>query len=544
MTTNLHPSIVDAVPSDAPGARDIGFAVPERYNASEILFHNLDEGRGDKTAVVSALGTLTYAGLCAEASRIGNALASLGLEAQERVLLFLDDTPAYPAAIFGAIRAGFVPVLLNTQSTPDLVRYYAEDSGARVAIVEADLADLFAESLGEETPLQTVVFVNGAAPDLPQVNVLGADWFAGFPGELEARDTHSHDMAFWMYSSGSTGRPKGVVHLQHDMAYTALSYARNVLRITEDDVCFSVPKIFFAYGFGNTITFPFSVGATTALLEGRPTPARVFQAAASLKPTIFFGLPTLYTALIKAPEAAGADLSGVRLCVSAAEILSADVFEAWRDRFGHEIVEGLGSTEVLHIYLSNTEAEKKTGSAGRPVPGYEVKLIDTSGSPVATGEEGVLCVRGHSNAPCYWNRPDKTEETMRDGWIWTGDRFHMDEDGFYFFRGRADDLIKVSGQWVYPLEIELCLAEHPKVRECAVLGVELADRRMTTKAYVVLEAGADPGEETTRDLQDFVKGQLVPYKYPRVVDYRADLPKTGTGKIDRQALLKGESADG
>lgn len=544
MMTDRHSEVDDAVPMDAPGAREIGFDIPERYNASEILFHNLEEGRGDRTAVFSALGTLTYAGLCAEAARIGNALSSLGLHPQERVLLFLDDTPAYPAAIFGAIRAGFVPVLLNTQSTPDLVRYYAEDSGARVAIVEAALANLFAESLGSETPLETVVFVNGTAPDLASVSVRGEDWFAEFPGELEAFDTHSHDMAFWMYSSGSTGRPKGVVHLQHDMAYTALSYARHVLRITEDDICFSVPKIFFAYGFGNAITFPFSVGAATVLLEGRPTPARVFETVSAFRPTIFFGLPTLYTALVKAPEAVDADLSGVRLCVSAAEILSADVFEAWRDRFGHEIVEGLGSTEVLHIYLSNGEDEKKTGSAGRPVPGYEVRLIDTDGAPVPAGEEGVLCVRGHSNAPCYWNRPDKTEETMRDGWIWTGDRFHMDEDGFYFFRGRADDLIKVSGQWVYPLEIELCLAEHPRVRECAVLGVELADRRMTTKAYVVLEAGTEQNEATTRDLQDFVKGRLVPYKYPRIVDYRDGLPKTGTGKIDRQALLQSENPDG
>jgi acetyl-CoA synthetase len=254
---------------------------------------------------------------------------------------------------------------------------------------------------------------------------------------------------------------------------------------------------------------------------------------------VFFGLPTLYTALTKAPEAKGTDLSSLRLAVSAAEVLSADVFNAWKALSGLDIMEGLGSTEALHIYLSNTPAQKKPGAAGKRVPGYEVRLTTADGREAADGEEGILSVRGDSNAPCYWNRPDKTAETMRaEGWIWTGDRFVRDADGFHFFRGRADDLVKVSGQWVYPLEVELCLADHPQVRECAVLAVPQADGLTALKAFVVLTGEALPSEATTRTLQDYVKGRLLPYKYPRLVDYLNDLPKTGTGKIDRQALLK------
>ncbi len=346
-------------------------------------------------------------------------------------------------------------------------------------------------------------------------------------------------MAFWMYSSGSTGRPKGIVHLQHDMAYTHLSYARHLLALTENDICFSVPKIFFAYGLGNSITFPFAAGASSVLLPGQPKPAAIFDCIARYRPTVFFGLPTLYTALTKATEAKAADLTSLRLAVSAAEVLSAEVFNAWKAISGLEIMEGLGSTEVLHIYLSNTPEQKKLGAAGKRVPGYEVKLTDAEGREAADGEEGILWVRGQSNAPCYWNRPDKTAETMREeGWIYTGDRFVRDADGFHFFRGRADDLVKVSGQWVYPLEVELCLAEHPAVRECAVLAVAQADGLTTLKAFVVLADSAPGSDAVTRALQDFVKGRLLPYKYPRIVAYLDDLPKTGTGKIDRQALVK------
>jgi acetyl-CoA synthetase len=533
-------AIVDRVPRDALGAHEIGFALPERYNASAILFDNLAAGRGDRVAVTGPAGTRTYGQLAADACRFGAGLLSLGAQRGDRVLLFLDDTPAYPAVLLGAIRAGLVPVLTNTLTPPDLLQFYLADSGAALAICDGAFADRFNQTALAGTSLETLIVVNGApGAGGPVKTVAAASWLSGLPASLEAADTRRDDMAFWMYSSGSTGRPKGIVHLHHDMAYTHLSYARHLLALTPDDVCFSVPKNFFAYGLGNSVTFPFAVGASSVLLPGQPKPAAVFAAIARHRPTVFFGLPTLYTALTKAPEARTADLSSLRLSVSAAEVLSAEVFNAWKALSGLDIMEGLGSTEALHIYLSNTPAQKKLGAAGKRVPGYEIRLTAADGREAADGEEGILSVRGDSNAPCYWNRPDKTAETMREGgWIWTGDRFVRDADGFHFFRGRADDLVKVSGQWVHPLEVELCLADHPQVRECAVLAVPQTDGLTTLKAFVVLTGEALPTEATTRTLQDYVKGRLLPYKHPRLVDYLHDLPKTGTGKIDRQALLK------
>lgn len=529
----------DLVPRDAPGCREIGFSVPARYNASAILFDNLIAG-GSRPAVTGPAGSRTYAQLAADACSFGAGLLSLGLRRGDRVLLFLDDTPAYPAAIFGAIRAGLVPLLINTLTPPDLLQFYLADSGAKVAICEAAFADRFNGEACRDTALQTVVIANVEAVSAGSVPTSSAAaWLARPAGDLPPADTRRDDMAFWMYSSGSTGRPKGIVHLQHDMLYTHLSYARHLLKLSEDDICFSVPKIFFAYGFGNAITFPFAVGATSVLLPGQPKPQAIFDTVARYRPTVFFGLPTLYTALCKAPEAKAADLSSLRLCVSAAEILAAEVSNAWKHLCGLEIMEGLGSSEVLHVYLSNTAETKKPGSAGKRVPGYEISLRDNGGREVPDGEEGILWVRGDSNAPCYWNRPDKTAETMREqGWIYTGDRFVRDAEGFHFFRGRADDLVKISGQWVYPLEVELCLANHPMVRECAVLAVEGADRLTTLKAFVVLADRSAGSEQITRTLQDYVKSQLVPYKYPRSVSYLDELPKTGTGKIDRQTLLK------
>ena len=542
MTDDRSPStnVIDQVPQDAPGAAEIGFQVPERYNASAILFDNLAVGRGGRTAVTGPAGAKTYSELAQDAMRFGAGLVSLGLTRGERVLLFLDDTPSYPAALFGAIRAGLVPVLINTLTPSDLLQFYLGDSGARAAICGAEFAERFNAAACQGTELATLIVANGEPPSSAPVATRSAsEWQALGQPDLSLADTHRNDMAFWMYSSGSTGRPKGIVHLQHDMIFTHLSYARHLLRLTEDVVCFSVPKIFFAYGLGNSITFPFAVGGSSVLLGGQPKPQAIFNCIARYRPSVFFGLPTLYTALTKAPEAKAADLSSLRLCVSAAEVLSAEVFNAWKELSGLEIMEGLGSTEVLHIYLSNTSGTKKIGSAGRRVPGYEIRLASTGGDEAASGDEGILWVRGDSSAPCYWNRADKTAETMREGgWICTGDRFIRDAEGFYFFRGRADDLVKVSGQWVYPLEVELCLADHPAVRECAVLPVELADRRTTLKAFVVLNDRSVGTDETTRDLQDHVKERLLPYKYPRLVEYLNELPKTGTGKIDRQALLK------
>ena len=312
-------AILDQVPPDGPGAREIGFAVPEQYNASRILFDNLARGNGARLALTGAAGTRTYAELCADAAQWGNGLVSLGLKRGDRVLMFLDDTPSYPAAFFGAVRAGLVPLLINTLTPPDLLQFYLSDAGAKVAVADAEFASRFNAEACKETPLTTLIVVNGAVGEHAAPKAIAAEqWLKGFSRELAEADTGRNDMAFWMYSSGSTGRPKGIVHLQHDMAYSELAFSRNVLKLGPDDICFSVPKIFFAYGFGNAITFPFSVGAATLLLPGQPKPAAIFAAIERFRPTVFFGLPTLYTSLTKAENAAETDFTSLRMALSAA----------------------------------------------------------------------------------------------------------------------------------------------------------------------------------------------------------------------------------
>ncbi|MCV0396579.1 MAG: benzoate-CoA ligase family protein [Rhizobiaceae bacterium] len=524
--------IADPVGADTPGAIEIGFDKNAYPNCSAILWDNLERAP-DKRAVIGPGGTLTYRELVAEAARWGNAFIAAGLRRGERIPFFLDDTPVYPAAFFGAVRAGFVPVLLNIQTTPDVLNFFLKDTGARLAVCEASLAHRFDREALDGASLDRIVIANGPAEG--EGRIPAEAFLEGHADTLPCADTGPDDMAFWMYSSGSTGRPKGVVHLHHDMAFTQASFGTHVLKLRGDDICFSAPKIYFAYGFGNTFTFPFSVGATSVLMPGQPRPQAVFDTIERYRPTVLFGLPTLYTALARHEGAARRDLSSLRQSMSAAEILSQDIYDAWKDLTGHGPTEGLGSTELLHVYLSNTHDDHRIGAAGKRVPGYEIRLETPDGKQASPGEEGVMFVRGHSSAPCYWNRPDKTRETMRGDWLHTGDRF-LERDGYYYFQGRADDLIKVSGQWVWPLEVERCLAEHPDVHECAVLAHELPDRRMTLRAVVRLRETASQGDAQSDKLRDYVKTRLQPHKYPRIIDYIDELPKTGTGKIDRQAL--------
>ncbi len=502
-------------------ADTVKFDLPDDYNSARLLWNNLLEF-ADRPAIIHDSGTWTYADLAQEAARIGNHLKQY-CHPGDRVLLFMDDEPMYPAAIMGSMRAGFVPILANTLSPPELIAFYLTDSGARAAIISGEYEALLTKEVIARTSCQLVL--NSAhrpwdeeSPILPE-----------FP-------TLRRSPAFWMYSSGSTGRPKGIVHLHEDAPYTAQTYSASILNLSEYDICFSIPKIFFAYGFGNSVSFPMSCGACANLLSGRPTPERIFEQIAKYRPTVLFGLPTLYTALMHHPSAKEADLGSVRLCISAAEILSEELAMKWQSLFGLKIIEGLGSTEMLHIYLSNDEERQKSGSAGRVVPGYAVKLLDKDDREVEQGEEGVMYVRGLSATQIYWNRPDKTKEVMRDGWIMTGDCFVKDDDGYYFFKGRADDLVKVSGQWVYPMEIETTLNEHPQVKECCVLAVELEDRRLTIKAWVSLTEGVQGDFAMTKELQQFAKSKLLPHKYPRQIEYLESLPKTGTDKIDRQAI--------
>jgi len=529
-----NPQIVsDPVPPSVPGSEEIGFVKGDHKNCADVLWRNLPH-HADQLALIGPMGEVTYGELAGEASRWGNAFKAAGLERGERIAMFLDDTPSYPAAVLGAIRAGFVPVLLNIQTKPDVLKFFLSDSGARYAVIEASLAGLFDDDTRAGTDLTNIVVANGAVGG--QGVVTAEAFLDGQPRELSAADTKPDDMAFWMYSSGSTGRPKGIVHLQHDMAYSFFSFGQKVLKLNAGDICFSVPKIYFAYGFGNSITFPFAAGATTLLLPGQPTPEKVLEMIETYKPTVFFALPTLYTALANSPGVDTRDLSSIRQSMSAAEILSQEVYEAWKALVGHGPTEGLGSTELLHVYLSNTPEDQRIGAAGARVPGYEVKLMTPFGKEAAPGEEGIMYVRGHSSAPCYWNRPDKTNDTMKGQWINTGDRF-IEKDGYYYFQGRADELIKVSGQWVWPLEVERCLNDHPEVHECAVLAVQLDDKRMALRAVVHLKPGQAGDEAQTKRLRDFVKSRLTPFKSPRLFEYVDGLPHTGTGKIDRQALV-------
>ncbi len=529
--------ITDPVPNNTSSAQEIKFDPDEHSNCSDILWQHLYKNP-EKLAVIGPAGNLSYQQLIGEAARWGNAFIAAGLNRGDRIAFFLDDTPSYPAAFFGATRAGFVPVLLNTQTNQDTLNYFLKDSSATIALCESTLTDQFSVAVLQGTNIKTVVVANGYSDSKPFVSA--EQFLESHANTLSCADTSPYDMALWMYSSGSTGRPKGIVHLHHDMAYTQASYAKNILKLQPEDICFSVPKIYFAYGFGNSITFPFSAGATSVLMPDSPRPDLVLDTIENFKPTVLFGLPTLYTALCSVENVKNKDLSSLTQSISAAETLSQDIYDAWKSLTGHGPTEGLGSTEMLHIYLSNLPNDHRIGAAGARVPGYEVKLETPDGHPVVEGEEGVMFVRGHSSAPCYWNKPDKTKETMRDDWLYTGDRF-VQRDGYYYFMGRADDLIKVSGQWVWPLEVERCLNDHPDVYECAVLAHELPDKRLTLRAIVSLRAECKDEQAQSKILQNHIKNTLQPYKYPRIVEFVAELPKTGTGKIDRQALRVSDS---
>ncbi|MEM7652702.1 MAG: benzoate-CoA ligase family protein [Pseudomonadota bacterium] len=512
-------------------ADEIGYSCPSQYNASRLLFDNLNNGNADQIAVLSDSGSWKYRALAEEASRVGQALLAQGFEPMSRIAMLMDDEPRYPAAIMGALRAGFIPILVNTLSTPDQIRFILQDSGALAIIVSSSLAEKVTPTVLEGTDCR-MVLVSGDG----QGEWLGWDTVASMPDLLDEAATARDDMAFWMYSSGTTGKPKGVIHRHEDPRYANWSYARHILRLAPGDVCYSIPKVFFAYGFGNSVIFPFAAGAAAVLAQGRPEPSRVFEQIAKHRPTVVFALPTVFTALMGHPATASADLSSVRKCISAAEVLSGELADLWEARFGHRIVEGLGSTEMTHIYLSNTPDAHKVGSAGRRVPGYAIRLLDQEGREVGPGEEGSMEVCGVSATQGYWNRPDKDAESLNGEWLRTGDRFVRDDEGFYFFKGRNDDLVKVSGQWLWPHEIEHALSEHPSVHECAVLAREMDDKRMTVAAYVVPSRHVQPGDLLSRELRAFVKKTLLPHKYPREIYYLDELPKTGTQKLDRQAL--------
>ena len=507
--------------------------LPPRYNVSELLFGNLEAGRESKVAIHALGETVTYGELAATAARCGNALGQLGLALGDRVLLLLLDTPTFPAAFFGTIRAGYVPIPTNTVLHRDSYLFFLQDSGAKVAIVDEALLPRLEGVVDQCPDLEHVIVTGPARPDaLAWDRVIGAA-----DEELDPAPTRPDEPAFWLYSSGSTGFPKGVVHLHRNVPYTVETYARQILGMTDADVTFSASKAFHAYGLGNNITFPYAVGASTVLFSGRPAPDAVFEHVRQFQPTLFFTAPTLYAALLAHEDARTEDFASVRLCVSAAEALPAPVARRWKDRFGLEILDGIGSTEMLHIFISNRPGKVKLGSSGTPVPGYEARIVDEYDDPVPVGGAGDLLVSGRSAAPHYWNRPERTAHTMRGEWIFTGDRYRQDEDGYFFYEGRSDDMFKVSGLWVSPIEVENALLEHPDVFECAVVPVRDDADLVRCKAFVILRPGAASRDgEQVRALQEHVKATIAPYKYPRVVELVDELPKTATGKIQRFKL--------
>ncbi|HEY7629357.1 MAG TPA: benzoate-CoA ligase family protein [Thermoleophilaceae bacterium] len=496
----------------------------ERYNASLILDGNLAAGRGDKLVIRTPEGEdLTYAQLADRVARVGNLLKDLGVQPEQRVLLVLDDTPAFPAAFLGAMRIGAVPVPVNPLDKPEHFRHYLRDSEARVAIADATLMPAIVEARGDGKAL--LIVANGEAEGALPLE----EGMAELPGELDPVDSHRDDPAFWLYSSGSTGLPKGVVHLHHDIAYTCDTYANEILQISEADVTYSTTKLFHAYGLGNGLSFPYSVGATTVLSSGRSNPARALELAERFKPTLFFSVPALYRAMLEQPAA---DLSSVRMCISAAEPLHPGIAERWEERYGVPIVDGIGSTEMLHIYCSNRFDDVRRGTSGRPVRGYELRLAEDTGE---------LFVRGDSCAAYYWHQHEKTKHCMVGEWFATGDRYRVDDDGYYVYEGRMDDMMKVGGLWVSPTDMETTLMQHPGVSEAVVIGVEV-DEASRAKAFVIAAEGSAGDDALADDLRAWCKERLRRYEYPHLVEFVDELPRTVTGKVQRFKLREREAS--
>jgi benzoate-CoA ligase family protein len=506
-------------------------SIPERYNACAILDHNLEAGRDGKVAIRGE-HEVTYGELVARSHAFAAALREADVHREERVLMVLDDSPAWPTAFVGAMRLGAVPVPVSFLDNPQNFRHYVLDSYARVVVVEQPAAEPLLGVLDEIPDAPVVWCANGEAEGTrPLDEVL--DEHAGT--EVETADTHRDDMAFWLYSSGSTGRPKGVVHLHHDIPYTCATYAREILAIDEDDVTLSTTKLYHAYGMGNNFSFPYSAGASTVLLRGRPKPDLILDAVQRHRPTLFFSVPTLYNAMVNLPDAGSYDLSSVRRCASAAEPLSPTVLRRWQETFGLDILDGIGSTEMLHIYCSNRPDHIVPGTSGTAVPGYELRLLDENGRDIPDGEIGNLHVRGDSAHAFYWHQHDKTKATLKGDWFFTGDRYRRDEAGGYVYEGRADDMIKVGGLWVSPIEVENRLAEHPLVVEAAAIGVREEDTTRV-KAYLVCREHDREQDALTEELQEWCKERLRRYEYPHYFVFVEELPKTLTGKIQRYKL--------
>jgi benzoate-CoA ligase len=509
-------------------------SVPDVFNIADYLVaRHVREGRGDRSALTTGDESITYGGLDALVNRAGNVLRDAGVGREQRVALLLHDSPAFYAGFLGAIKIGAVPIPINTLLRQGDYQFILNDSRAVVAIVS--------EPLGGEIlpiihllPCLKLLILSGASIDgIPSFE--GLMTAAG--STLDTADTHKDDPAFWLYSSGSTGTPKGTIHLQHDIVHTIEGYARGVLQMTEHDRCLSAAKLFFAYGLGNSLSFPLGVGGEAIVFHSRPAPEAMFSAIDRFRPTLFFAVPTLFAAMLQVEDAAARfNLSSLRLCVSAGEALPAEIFRRWHERFGLEIVDGIGSTEMLHIFISNRPGACVPGTSGVEVPGYAAKIVDEAGALLPAGSIGTLMVSGDSAAAGYWRQHEKTTATFQGQWVNTGDKYFRDDDGYYHYCGRGDDMLKVGGMWVSPMEVENTVLTHEAVLECAVVGATDTDGLTKPKAFVVVRSSVAPTPEVAREIQQFVKTRLAPYKYPRWIEFVPELPKTATGKIQRFRL--------
>jgi benzoate-CoA ligase len=510
---------------------------PARFNFARHLIER-NAARAAKTAYIDDLGALGYGELWDRVRRTAAALRNAGLRREERLLLLMHDGNDWPVAFLGALYAGIVPVAVNTLLNADDYAYMLQHSRAQAVLVSGALRATLAAAMQTGDHEVKRVVVSRPVEALSHGDAAFEAFIDG-PPMPQAADTTADDPAFWLYSSGSTGRPKGTVHTHANPYWTAELYGSPVLGITESDVCFSAAKLFFAYGLGNALSFPLSVGATTVLMAERPTPDAVFKRWTAQRPTVFFGAPTGFAGMLAAPKLPARDQVALRLASSAGEALPADIGHRFTAHFGIDIVDGIGSTEMLHIYLSNRPGQVRYGSTGHPVPGYDIELRNEDGSPAADGEPGDLYVRGPSAALMYWSQRDKSRHTFQGEWTKSGDKYVKNADGSYTYSGRSDDMLKVSGIYVSPFEVEATLVQHDAVLEAAVIGVADEQGLTKTKAFVVLKAGREASEA---ELKAFVKDRLAPYKYPRAIAFVPELPKTATGKIQRFKLRELEAA--
>jgi 4-hydroxybenzoate-CoA ligase len=519
--------------------------IPEFFNATDYFIdRNIRQGRGHKIAVYTDYRNYTYNDLQKMINKTANGMRDLGVRIEDKIMLLMLDIPQFYAMFWGSIRIGAIPIPVNTMLTSSDYEFYLNDSRSRVLAVSEELLPVINNIKGDLPYLRDIVVISeteGARiPFKQKYKRASSDIKTGF--------TTKDDVGFWLYSSGSTGSPKGAVHSQYDMVVVSEAYAKNIIGINENDMIFSAARMFFAYGLGNSVYFPMYAGCSVVLNPQPPKPEGIFQYMNKYHPTIFFGIPTTYGQILEYQSHLDQEngglhdhnaehaFSSIRICVSAGEALPIDIYHRWKKRYGIDILDGLGSTEMGHIFLSNRPGEIKPGSTGKCVPGYVLKLVDDEGNEVAQGETGTLMVKGESAAQMYWRKRDKSRKTMVGEWINTGDKYYVDKEGYYWCAGRSDDMLKVGGIWVSPIEVENCLMEHPAVLEVAVVGQEDSKGLIKPKAYVILRDGFQPSDNLAAELKKWVLERLAKYKYPRWIEFINELPKSPTGKIQRFRL--------